>query len=119
MRRPPTAFVDPEYFESGAIGAQTAQEDEYFRSGAEPTIRIVIDTFLQKLDRNERIAVEMCVMQRHSYAEAAKWFTQDRGRRTDPKTVWRWARNGVKKLGGMFERSGWVSQFDERLAPKG
>lgn len=115
MRRPSTAHIDPDYFDSGAIGAQTAVEDQYFRSGAEPTLRIVIDYFLKKLDDNERIAVQMCVMEGYSYNEAAKWFTEERGRPTDRKTVWRWARNGLQKLEGMFGRAGWAAQLEPRL----
>ena len=116
MRLPPEAHIDPEYFESGSIGSQTSVEDRYFRTGAEPTLRIVVDNFMKKLDYNERVAVEMCIMQRHSYGEAARWFTQDRGIKTDPKTVWRWARKGLGKLSGMFERAGWVAQLDPRLS---
>jgi len=116
VRRPPTVHIDPEYFNSGSIGAQTSVEDQYFRTGVEPTLRIVIDNFLKKLEPHERAAVQMCVMERYSYAQAAEWFTQERGIKTDRKTVWRWARNGVQKLSGMFERAGWVAQLDPRLS---
>lgn len=116
MRRPPTAFVDPEYFDSGAIGQQTAVEDQYFRTGAESTLRIVVDNFLQKLEPNERVAVQMCIMEGQSYGEAAKWFTIERGIKTDPKTVWRWARKGLAKLTSMFDKAGWVAQLDPRLS---
>jgi DNA-directed RNA polymerase specialized sigma24 family protein len=70
---------------------------------------------LQQLEPNQRTAVQMCVMEGLSYAAAAKTIGLERGIKTDPKTVWRWARNGVQALGKMFERSGWAGMMEPKL----
>lgn len=115
MRRPRTVTIDPSYLTSGDIGAQTAHYDTPFESDAEPTLRIVVDYFLQKLEEPQRTAVQMCVMEGISYAQAAEWFSGERGIKTDPKTVWRWAKQGVERLGKMFERAGWAKAIEPRL----
>lgn len=115
MSRSTEVLLDPEYLASGSIGAQTGREDDYFRTGAEPTLRIVIDYMLQQLDEPQRTAVQMCVMERISYAQAAEWFSGERRKKTDPKTVWRWAQQGVEQLSRMFENAGWASQLTPKL----
>lgn len=115
MSRSPEVLLDPEYLASGSIGAQTASEDEYFRTGNEPTLRIVVDYMLQQLEEPQRTAVQMCIMERISYAQAAQWFSSERGKKTDPKTVWRWAQQGVEQLARMFEKAGWAAQIVPKL----
>jgi len=108
-------LIDPEYLASGDIGSQTAHYDTYFRTNTEPTLRIVVDYMLGQIRDPQRAAVQMCVMERISYAKAAEWFTVQRGKKTDPKTVWRWAQQGVKQLADMFGKAGWAAKLDPRL----
>jgi len=115
VNRSPEVLLDPEYLASGDIGLQTAHYDTYFRTNTEPTLRIVVDYMLSQIPDPQRTAVQMCVMERISYAKAAVWFTEHRNKRTDPKTVWRWAQQGVSKLSDMFGRAGWAAQLDPRL----
>lgn len=115
MRRPRRTTLDPAALESGDIGAQTASTDRYFDGGVEPTIRIVVGHFLERLDEPQKSAVQMCIMKRMTYKEAAEWFTIERGIKTDPKTVWRWAQQGVDRLGKMFEKARWVSGIEPRV----
>ena len=115
MRRPRRTTLDPAALESGDIGWQTAVEDNYFDSGVEPTLRIVVHHFLERLDEPQKTAVEMCIMKRMTYKEAAEWFTAERGRPTDPKTVWRWAQQGVERLAIMFENAKWATAIEPRI----
>lgn len=119
MRRPKTAIVSPEYFDSGEIGRQTANPDGYFKTINETTLKIVIDHFVQRLPDNHRAAVEMCVMQGLSYATAAEHFTVERGITTDPKTVWRWANKGIEQLTRMFENAKWAASIEPRMEVDG
>lgn len=119
MSRSGEILIDPEYMTSGEIGKKTATHDVYFRNGTEPTLRILVDHMLQQLEPNQRTAVQMCVMERLSYAAAAQTISVERGIKTDPKTVWRWARNGVQALGEMFERSGWAGMIEPKLLFEG
>ena len=115
MRRPRRTTLDPAALESGDIGRQTAVEDTYFDGGVEPTLRIVMHHFLEKLQEPQKTAVEMCIMKRMTYKEAAEWFTAERGKTTDPKTVWRWAQQGVAQLATMFENAKWTHGIDPRI----
>lgn len=115
MRRPPAVHVDPEWFADGEIGRQTATFDTYFRGGDERTLAIVADYFVSQLEEPLRSSVEMCVMQNIPYAEAAKYIGEMRGKTTDPKTVWRWAKQGVGQLGRMFEAAKWTGAIEPRI----
>jgi DNA-directed RNA polymerase specialized sigma24 family protein len=108
MRRPRQTHLKPEYLESGTIGLSAATHDEYFTARPEPTLRIVLDRFVEHVPEPQRSAMEMCVMKRMTYKEAAEYFTEQRGKTTDPKTVWRWARQGVKIVGKMLARTPWA-----------
>lgn len=109
MRRPRQTHLDHEYLESGSIGAATAVYDEYFTERPEPTLRIVFDNFIEHVPEPQRAAMEMCVMKRMTYKEAAEYFTAQRGITTDPKTVWRWAQQGVKHMAKMLGGVAWAS----------
>lgn len=109
MRRPRQTTIDPEYLESGSIGLSTASYDRYFAQEHEPTLRILVDQLLQRVPEPHKSAVEMCVMKRVTYKEAAEWFTVQRGITTDPKTVWRWAQRGAEMLGQMLQSTAWAS----------
>ena len=115
MRRPARTTLDPVVLESGEIGRQTATVDTYFTNEVEPTLGIVVHQFLEQLEEPQRSAVEMCIMKRMTYKEAAEWFTIERGRKTDPKTVWRWARQGVERLGRMFRNAKWTTAIEPRI----
>jgi len=118
MRRPARTTIDPAALESGDIGRQTAVVDDYFDGGVEATLRIVVTHFMDQLQDPQRTAVEMCIMKRMTYKEAAEWFTAERGIKTDPKTVWRWAQQGVATLATMFENARWVHSIEPRV-PEG
>lgn len=112
MRRPKPTTIDAAWFETGAIARQTASLDRYFRTGeVDETLRIIIDAFVQQLAEPQRSAVEMCLMQGMTYAEAAGVMGAQRGRRTDPKTVWRWARQGAHQLRSMLVAARWTSEM--------
>ena len=114
MRRPRTATIDAAWFDTGAIGRQTASLDNYFQTGTvDPTLRIVIDAFVTQLGQPQRTAVEMCLMQGLSYAEAARTISIERGKRTDPKTVWRWARQGADAMRRMLTSAAWTSEMSK------
>ena len=113
MRRPTTAIVSPDVFGSGAIGEQTATVDEYFTDLDESTLRIVVDHFVSKLPEPQKSAVEMCIMHKITYEEAAEKISIDRGIRTDKKTVWRWAQQGVETLGKMFDAAKWTAAISK------
>lgn len=108
MRRPRQTSLNPAFLDSGSIGAATASHDEYFTQRPEPTLRIVLDQFLQRVPEPQKTAVEMCVMKRVTYKDAADWFTTSRGITTDPKTVWRWAQQGVAMMGKMLANAAWA-----------
>lgn len=118
MRRPKTAIIPPEYFASGDIGEQTADHDEYFKPGNEKTLRILVGYFVDRLNEPQKTSVQMCIMEGFSYAEAAKQISVERGRKTDPKTVWRWAHQGVQDLARMFDAAKWAPAIEPRL-PEG
>lgn len=115
MRRPRQAIVSPDYLASGELGGQTADYDEYFSSGGEPTLRILFDHFMSKLPEPQKSAVEMCVMSRLTYEEASQYFTLERGINTDKKTVWRWAQQGVEMLGKMLKAAGWAAAISPKV----
>lgn len=108
MRRT-TSYVDPAYFESGNIGAETADRDEYFAADYESADRIVLDSFVSLLPEYRKSAVEMCVMAGWTYEEAAAEISVRRGVKTDKKTVWRWARAGLEDLQVWLRSSPWVA----------
>jgi DNA-directed RNA polymerase specialized sigma24 family protein len=111
MRRPRQTTLNPDFLESGNIGAATAVHEQYFSERPEPTLRIVIDQVLQRVTEPQKSALEMCVMKRMTYKEASEWFTSQRGIDTDPKTVWRWAQQGVEQMGRMLAGAAWASAF--------
>lgn len=115
MRRPRQTSLDPGYFDSGSIGHVTAAHDQYFTERPESTLRIVLDQFVQRVPEPQKTALEMCVMKRCTYKEAADWFTTHRGVTTDPKTVWRWAQQGVEMMGKMLAGAAWASTFVPNL----
>jgi len=108
VRRPRQTTIRPEYLESGAIGLSTAVHDQYFSERPESTLRIVLDRFVQHVPEPQRTAMEMCVMKRVTYKEASEYFTAQRGKTTDPKTVWRWAQQGVRMMGKMLAGTPWA-----------
>jgi len=115
MRRPARTTLDPAALDSGDIGRQTSVSDDYFAAGVEPTLRIVVSHFLDQMPDKQRAAVEMCVMKRMTYKEAAEWFTVERGIKTDAKTVWRWAQQGIEQLGTMFANARWTTSIEPRI----
>ena len=117
-RRAAHSIVPPVYFESGEIGRQTAQNDGYFVSPmAEDSTRIVMDKFVSLLPEWKRSAVQMCVMANMTYEEAAEEISILRGKKTDKKTVWRWARAGTEELKKWLIKSPWVAHVTNKKIP--
>lgn len=111
MRRPRQTTLDPALLDGGLIGSQTASIDKYFESGeADDVLTIVVQNFVDKLNEPRKTAVKMCIMQGISYAEAAETISVLRGIQTDPKTVWRWAQQGVQSVGRMLQAAKWTSE---------
>jgi DNA-directed RNA polymerase specialized sigma24 family protein len=115
VRTPPAVHVDPDWFNDGQIGVQTATTDHYFIRSDERTMAIVADYFVSQLEEPIRSAVEMCIMQNLSYEEAAQAISLTRGKNTDRKTVWRWARKGVEELQKMFSAAQWAGAISEKV----
>lgn len=115
MRRPRQTIISPDYFESGEIGRQTAGDDEYFVSTNEKTLRIMFDHFVGKLPEYQRSAVQMCVMSGMTYEQAGEIISVQRGIRTNKKTVWRWAQQGVEMLGKMLQAAGWAAAISPKV----
>lgn len=117
MVRRTAVFINPALFESGAIGQATGTSDEYFASTTESSVRIIMDNFVKQLPEYKRTAVEMCVMSKITYEDAAKHISIVRGVPTDKKTVWRWAQSGVEDLKKWLMESPWVSPVTEGKIP--
>jgi hypothetical protein len=116
--RAANALVPPEYFESGNIGGQTAKRDVYFSTpNAEDSTRIVMDNFVNLLPEWKRSAVQMCIMANMTYEKAAEEISMLRGKQTDKKTVWRWARAGVEDLKVWLMKSPWVGAMTNDKIP--
>jgi hypothetical protein len=109
--------LDPSLFESGLIGLKTADYDEHFGNDIEATIRMVLDVFVSLLPDNQRNAVQMCIMANLTYEEAAERISLQRGKRTDKKTVWRWARAGAEQLRLWLSDSSWVAPLTDNKIP--
>lgn len=117
-RRPPDAIIPPEYFDSGEIGRQTSSGDNYFTSKRhEDSTRMVLDTFVKNLPEWKKSAVQMCVMSNMTYEQAAEHISELRGKRTDKKTVWRWARSGLEDLKVWLVKSPWVFYMTNSKIP--
>lgn len=117
-RRPPDAIIPPDYFDSGEIGRQTSSGDSYFTSSErEDSTRMVLDTFVKNLPEWKRSAVQMCIMSNMTYEQAAEHISSLRGKKTDKKTVWRWARAGVEDLKAWLVKSPWVSPMTNSKIP--
>jgi DNA-directed RNA polymerase specialized sigma24 family protein len=115
MRRPRRTTLSPEAFDSGDIGGQTATYDRYFYEEKDPTLRIVISHFVNRLPEPQKSAVEMCIMAGMTYEEAATHISVQRGIVTHKKTVWRWAKQGVTMLGNMFKSAGWATAISPKV----
>ena len=101
--------VSPDAFGSGEIGRQTAVEDEYFAQNPEPTIRMILSHFIHHVPEYKKSAVEMCVMSMMTYEEASQIISTLRGKPTDKKTVWRWAKAGLEDIKAALIKSPWVN----------
>jgi len=111
MTRPSSSFVPPEYFESGEIGRQTATFDEPFMHEQEDVLRIVLDNFINMLPEWNRSSVQMTLMSKMTYEEAANVITTLRGIHTDKKTVWRWTYKGVEMIQEWLSKAPWVNNI--------
>jgi hypothetical protein len=108
--------VPPEFFDSGQIGAQSASYDEPDKEG-DDVVRIIIDDFLQFVPEWKRSSVQMTLMSKMTYEEAAQKITELRGVRTDKKTVWRWAQEGVEIIKEYLMASPWVGAMTKGKIP--
>lgn len=113
-----TTPISPELFESGEIGASTGISDIYFDTSPQETVtKIVIATLVDKLPEWERSAVEMTVMYKMTYEEAAEEISFRRGKKTDKKTVWKWSRKGMQQLEEWLSQP-WVHNITGGKVPK-
>jgi DNA-directed RNA polymerase specialized sigma24 family protein len=117
--RPYSTPISPELFESGAIGLSTSLTDTYFDdTPIEDVLKIVVSTMVDRLPEWERSSVEMTVMYKMTYEEAAKEISLRRGVKTDKKTVWKWSRRGMEKLKEWMEQP-WVHNITGGRVPQG
>jgi hypothetical protein len=100
----------PEMFNGGEIASASATHDEYFGPDfdADNATRIVLDDFVNLLPEWKRSAVQMCIMSKLTYEEAAERISVMRGVDTHKKTVWRWAHQGVEQMKEWLVKSAWV-----------
>jgi hypothetical protein len=117
MVKKTTVYVDPAFFDSGEIGAKTGTYDSHFLNDTEDSVRMVLDSFVSQLEEYKKSAVEMCVMSKMTYEEAAEHISVARGIETDKKTVWRWARAGLEDLRSWLMDSPWVSPLTNGKIP--
>jgi len=117
MVRKTTVFIDPNLFESGSIAQSTGRKDNYFSSDSEDVVRMVLDNFIKQLPPLKHAAIEMCVMSKITYEEAAHEISLKRGVETDKKTVWRWAQSAVEELKEWLMDSPWVSAITQGKIP--
>jgi DNA-directed RNA polymerase specialized sigma24 family protein len=108
--------VPPEFFDSGQIGAQTASYDKEDNEG-DDVVRIIIDDFIQFVPEWKRSAVQMTVMSKLTYEEAAEKISVMRGVPTDKKTVWRWAQEGLQIAKDYLIASPWVGAMTNGKIP--
>ena len=114
MRRPRRTTLDPSMLDGGSIGVQTASFDRYFHTGeADETLTIIVQAFVDKLEEPVKTSLQMCVMQGISYAEAAKTISAWRGKKTDPKTVWKWAQKGKRQVASLLQNATWASEVSK------
>lgn len=109
--------ISPDLFESGDIARNTGVEDEYFKEEGEEAVRMVLHVFMDMLPKWEREAIEMTIMKRYTYEEAAKQISLARGKRTDKKTVWKWTRVGMERLRGWLAQAEWASHMTGMKIP--
>ena len=109
--------ISPDLFESGDIARSTGVEDEYFKEEGEEAVRMVLHVFMDMLPKWEREAIEMTIMKRYTYEEAAKHISLARGKRTDKKTVWKWTRVGMERLRGWLAQAEWASHMTGMKIP--
>lgn len=111
-------FVPPDVLESGGIGSIGANDAESFNATTlDDVVRIVIEKFVDQLPEYQRSAVQMTVMSRYTYEEAANMIELLRGRPTDKKTVWRWAQQGVQSIKKWLADSPWVGAITHNKIP--
>lgn len=111
-----SASVPPEFFDSGQIGAQSASYDTNVNE-TDDVVRVIIDDFLQFVPEWRRSALQMTVMSKLTYEEAAEKITELRGVRTDKKTVWRWAQEGAEIVKDYLIASPWVGAITSGKIP--
>jgi hypothetical protein len=114
---PNRSFLVPsQFFDSGKIGAQSATNDED-SSDTDDVVRIVIDDFIQFVPEWKRSALQMTVMSKLTYEEAAEKISTLRGVKTDKKTVWRWAQEGLQIVKDYLIASPWVGAVTDGKIP--
>ena len=111
-----SASVPPEFFDSGSIGAQSASYDEKEKD-SDDVVRVIIDDFIQFVPEWRRSALQMTVMAKLTYEEAAEKISELRGVRTDKKTVWRWAQEGAEIVKEYLMASPWVGAMTNGKIP--
>lgn len=109
-------FVPPEFFDSGQIGYQTASYDEEEREG-DDVVRIILDDFIQFVPEWKKSALQMTLMAKMTYEEAAQEISKLRGVETDKKTVWRWAQQGAQIVKDYLLSSPWVGAMTNGKIP--
>lgn len=108
MRRPPRTTIDPAALEEGEIARQTGVEDAPFDPDDPEAFARVMHHLTVRLPEPDRSCVQMCVMGRIPYREAAELLEQELGYVADPKTVWRWAQRGLGQLRDWLEGTSWI-----------
>lgn len=110
--------MSPDMFESGKTGRMTGTSDEYFDTfEGDSVVRIVLDDFVNLLPEWQRSAVQMTIMSKMTFQEAAEYITKMRGISTHKKTVWRWAQKGVAQIKEWLVAAPWVATITRDKIP--
>lgn len=117
MREPARYPVSPDVFDSGLIGFRASNGADMAPEVDEDIVRIVMDTFVQKLPEWQKSAVEMTLFAGMTFQEASEYLTKLRGRPTDKKTVWRWAKQGAEQLQEWLLKSPWTGAITNSKIP--
>lgn len=127
MSRPRRTSLDPEWFEAGTIGEQTATTDVYFADTSFDSMALILQQFVEELTEPHRTAVQLIAMQGVTYAEAAAligddldlvyWLGHKPGWQPDRKAVWRWTRRGLTQLHDWLGATEWAGILTDGRIP--
>lgn len=101
MPRPHRTSLDPLWFGRGTIGEQTSVEDVYFADDEPSPIGVITDRLIDRLPEPDRTAVQ-AHLAGMSFSQIGDMLDRDK------KTVWRWARRGLRRIAEAMVGTPWL-----------